>query len=172
MGTVYDNSAAVIVPHRREWIPAIWCFCSSPEYRTEVRKINQKSSSERDTRKVPFDLAHWQEVAAEKYPNGLPKPFSSDPTQWLFNGHSAGAENPLHVAVARLVGYKWPRQTGSSIPDCSALGPDELEGMVDEDGIVCISPTCGEPAAADRLRGLLVEAFGDEEQCQRTRDAA
>ena len=153
----------MIVPHRREWIPAIWCFCSSPEYCTEVRKINQKIQVASATLvKVPFELAHWQEVAAEKYPNGLPKPFSSDPTQWLFNGHPAGAENPLHVAVARLVGYKWPRQTGSSIPDCSALGPDELEGMVDEDGIVCISPTRGEPAAADRLRGLLVEAFGDE----------
>ena len=29
-------------------------------------------------------------MAAEKYPNGLPKPFSSDPTQWLFNGQPKG----------------------------------------------------------------------------------
>ena len=76
---------------------------------------------------ISFDLAHWQKVAAEKYPDGLPKPFSSDPTQWLFNGHPAGADQPLHVAVARLLGYQWPRQTGSSFPDCPALGPDGLE---------------------------------------------
>ena len=39
--------------------------------------------------------------------------------------------NPMQVAVARLVGYRWPRQTGSSFPDCPALGVDELEGHAD-----------------------------------------
>ena len=55
--------------------------------------------------KVPFDLAHWQKVAAEKYPHGLPKPFSSDPTQWLFNGHPQGCRPAVargRGAVARL----------------------------------------------------------------------
>jgi hypothetical protein len=66
--------------------------------------------------KIPFDLARWQKVAAEKYPHGLPKPFSSDATQWLFNGHPKGSDQPLHVAVARLLGYKWPRQTGRARP--------------------------------------------------------
>ena len=110
--------------------------------------------------KVPFDLAHWQKVAAEKYPHGLPKPFSSDPTQWLFNGHPKGSDQPLHVAVARLLGYQWPRQTGSSFPDCPALGPDGLEKLADKDGIVCLSATKGEAPAAERLRGLLVQALG------------
>jgi len=110
--------------------------------------------------KVPFDLAHWQKVAAEKFPDGLPKPFSSDPTQWLFSGHPAGADQPLHVAVARLLGYQWPRQTGSSFPDCPALGPDGLETLADEDGIVCLSATKGEPPAAERLRALLSQALG------------
>jgi len=67
---------------------------------------------------VPFDLAHWQKVASEKYPNGLPKPHSDDPTQWLFNGYPRSSDQPLHVAVARLLGYRWPRQTGSNFPDC------------------------------------------------------
>lgn len=162
LGTVYDNSAAVIIPKKNEWIPAIWCFCSSPEYSAEVRKINQKVQVANATLvKVPFDLAYWQKVAAEKYPHGLPKPFSSDPTQWLFNGHPAGADQPLHVAVARLLGYQWPRQTGSSFPNCPALGPDGLEKLADEDGIVCLSATKGEAAAAERLRGLLVQALGN-----------
>jgi hypothetical protein len=26
--------------------------------------------------KVPFDLEHWTAVAAEKYPHGLPKPYT------------------------------------------------------------------------------------------------
>jgi hypothetical protein len=144
-------------------IPAIWCFCSSPEYTAEVRKINQKVQVANSTLvKVPFDLAHWQKVAAEKYPHGLPKPFSSDPTQWLFNGHPAGADQPLHVAVARLLGYQWPRQTGSSFPDCPALGPDGLEKHADKDGVVCFSQVRNEPPAADRLRALLADAYGKE----------
>jgi hypothetical protein len=110
--------------------------------------------------KVPFDLAHWQKVAAEKFPHGLPTPFSSDPTQWLFNGHPKGSDQPLHVAVARLLGYRWPRQTGSSFSDCPALSPDGLENSADEDGIVCLSATKGEGPAAERLRGFLVQALG------------
>lgn len=112
--------------------------------------------------KVPFDLEHWQKVAAEKYPNGLPKPFSSEPTQWLFNGHPAGSDQPLQVAVARLLGYQWPRQTGSSFPDCPSLGPDGLEDLADADGIVCINAIKGEAPAADRLRDLLARAYGNE----------
>jgi hypothetical protein len=101
-------------------------------------------------------------VAAEKYPHGLPKPFSSDPTQWLFNGHPAGADRPLHVAVARLLGYQWPRQTGSSFPDSPALDPDGLETLADVDGIVPISPAKGEGPGAERLRELLARAYGKD----------
>ena len=112
--------------------------------------------------KIPFDLAHWQRVAAEKYPNGLPKPHSDDPTQWLFNGHPRGSDHPLQVAVARLLGYRWPRQTGSEFPDCPALGPDGLEAFADEDGIVCLPPLRGERPASERLQQLLAAAYGNE----------
>ena len=58
--------------------------------------------------KVPFDINHWQNVADKAGP--LPEPNSNDPTQGLFDGHPVGATNPLHVAVARLLGYRWPKQ--------------------------------------------------------------
>ena len=162
-GEKFADSSPVIIPNDPRNLPAVWCFVSSPEFNTELRKTNAKLSVNNGyVGKVPFDLAHWQKVAEGKYPDGLPKPYSSDPTQWLFNGHPAGAGQPLHVAVARLVGYLWPRQTGSSFPDCPALGPDGLEALADEDGIVCLSPARGESAASDRLRGLLGTAFGDE----------
>jgi hypothetical protein len=112
--------------------------------------------------KVSFDLARWQKVAAEKYPNGLPNPFSSDPTQWLFKGDPAVADQPLQVAVARLLGYHWPRQTGSSFQDSPALGPDGLERHADHDGIVTLNPVKGEQPAASRLIALLADAFGEE----------
>jgi hypothetical protein len=99
-------------------------------------------------------------MAAEKYPDGAPKPHSDDPTQWLFNGYPQGLEQPLHVAVARLLGYRWPRQSGSSFPDCPALGPDGLESHADIDGIVCLNPSHGEVPASQRLQALLANAYG------------
>ncbi len=160
-GEAFDDNCAVIVPRNTNHLPALWAFCSSPDFHNAVRRIDQKLSVTSATLvKIPFDLAHWQKVAAEKYPHGLPKPFSSDPTQWLFNGHPAGADQPLHVAVARLLGYQWPRQTGSSFPDCPALDPDGLEALADEDGIVCLPPLNREQPAANRLRVLLAVALG------------
>ena len=171
LGTLFDNSAAAIIPKNPAHLSAIWCFTSSPEFVREVRKINQKAQVANATLvKVPFDLVHWQKVAAEKFPDGLPRPFSSDATQWLFNGHPAGADQPLHVAVARLVGYLWPRQTGSSFPDCPALGTDGLEAMADEDGIVCLAPVRGEASAVEGLRKLLAAAFGEEWSAAKERE--
>jgi hypothetical protein len=141
----------------------LWCFISTAEYQAAVRNVDKKTMvTNGSLLKVEFDLAHWQKVAAEKYPHGLPKPFSSDPTQWLFNGHPKGADQPLQVAVARLVGYQWPRQAGSSFPDCPALSSDDLEKFADKDGIVCLSAAKGEAPAADRVNALLAEAFGSE----------
>jgi hypothetical protein len=155
-GEKYEKALTVLVPKQEEYLPAIWVFCDSERLNSEVRKLDQKIIVANATvAKVPFDLAHWQAVAAEKYPDGLPKPYSSDPTQWLFDGFPAGSDDPLQVGVARLLGYRWPRQTGSSFPDCPALGPDGLESLADADGLVPIPSVRGEPPAAERLQELL-----------------
>lgn len=162
-GQKYDNTAHAVIPKDETHLPAIWCFLSSGGLVEELRKQHQGLKvSNHALLNVPFDLAHWQKVAAEKYPNGLPKPQTDDPTQWLFSGHPRGATDPLQVAVARLLGYRWPRQTGSEFPDCPVLGADGVEKFADEDGIVCLSAIHGEAAAADRLQGLLAAAYGSE----------
>lgn len=162
-GEKFEKMLGVLLPKDASLIPALWAYVSSPEFCKRVRELDSGVVVANATlAKVPFDLAHWQKVAAEKYPHGLPKPFSSDPTQWLFSGHPAGADQPLHVAVARLLGYQWPRQTGSSFPDCPALAPDGLESLADDDGIVPISPAKGEGPAAERLRELLARAYGKD----------
>jgi len=162
-GEAFDTNCAVVVPRDPEHVSAVWTFCSSDGFAKTVRQIDQKTNVTNSTLvKVPFDLTHWQQVAAEKYPHGLPKPSSSDPTQWLFNGHPKGSYHSLHVAVARLLGYRWPRQTGSSFLDCAALDPDGLETLADDDGIVPISPAKGETAAAERLRELLARTYGKD----------
>ena len=163
LGEIFDNNVAVIIPKKKSDLPALFAFCSSPDFCDLVRSLDQTLKvTNRTLIKVPFDLAYWQKVAAKSYPYVLPKPFSSDSTQWLFNGNPAGADQPLQVALARLVGYRWPRQTGSGFPDCPALGPDGLEALADDDGIVCLASVRGEASAVERLRKLLAAALGDE----------
>ena len=160
-GQSFDTNVAVILPHDTSLIPALWHFVTSDEFHDAVRALDRNLKVSCNTYvKVQFDEERWRAVAEAAGP--LPKPFSSDPTQWLFNGHPKGSDNPLQVAVTRLLGYQWPRQTGSSFPDCPALKPDGLEKLADTDGIVCIPSVRGEPPAADRLRKLLTEAYGDE----------
>ena len=67
---------------------------------------------------------------------------------------------PLHVAVARLLGYRWPaewdnetrlsKQARALLERC-----DELAGFADADGIVCIPSVRGEVPAVERLLSLL-----------------
>lgn len=160
-GDRYDLNCCAIVPNDISHLSALWTYCSSDEFRIAVRNIDQALKvTPQSLLKIPFDLAHWEKIAQERYPNGLPKPVSGDPTQWLFNGNPADSTLPLQVAVMQLLGYRWPRQTGSSFPDCPALAQDALESLGDDDGIVCLTAVKGEPPAEQRLNAILAEAFG------------
>ena len=183
-GELFGKNGATVVPDDVSYLPAIWCFCSSPEYNRVVRKIDQKLNVTNATlAKVPFDLDHWTVVAEKSYPNGLPEPYTDDPTQWIFHGHPCGsvvweedtkrtAHAPLRidatvlqVAVARLLGYRWPAEHDSAMRLAKEARAwversSQLARFADVDGIVCLSPVGGAPAAADRLRHLLATAYG------------
>jgi len=182
----FHQNVATIVPNNPTNTPAIWCFCSSPGYSEAVRQIDQALKVTNATLvKVPFDLSYWRKIAVEKYPNGLPKPYSDDPTQWIFHGHPCGSvswdekkkwtmNGPLRndasvfqVAVARLLGYQWPAELDSKMElsdESRSLvkKSEELLSHADDDGIVCIPPVRGEASAADRLLNLLAAAYGKE----------
>ena len=161
LGEAFDTNAAVVVPHDPADLPAIWAFCSSPEYNKAVRKIDRALKvTNANLVKIPFDINRWRQVAVKRYPAGLPKPHSDDPTQWLFGGNPNRSDTTLQVAVARLLGYRWPRQTGSSFMDCPSVGFDGLEHHADEDGIVCLATYASEASARERLVALLADAFG------------
>ena len=183
--TSFDNNTAALVPKKPAHLPAIWCYCSSPEYHDAVRRIDQKLNVTNATlTKVPFDLERWAKVASREYPNGLPQPYSDDPTQWIFHGHPCGsvvwdaaakrtARGPLrtdstvlHVTLARLLGYRWPAEQDASMELADeqrdwAARCDALLDHADADGIVCIPPVRGERPAAERLQQLLAAAFGE-----------
>ena len=168
LGSQYDKSMAAIIPKNEDHAAAILAFCKSPDFHDRVREIDQNIIVANGTLvKVPFDLDYWTKIALEKYPDGLPKPHSSDPTQWIFDGNPCSAESPLQVVVARLLGHRWPAETDSGIE----LAKDQrkliektkaLHGFEDEDGIVCIPSVRGERPAAERLLQLLHAAYGDD----------
>jgi len=165
-GDIYEQNGAVIVPNTDISIEALWLFLTSKDFNNEVRKLDNKVGVTPATlSKVPFDLEYWQKVAEEKYPSGLPKPYSDDPTQWLFHGHPIKADNPLQVTVARFLGYRWPAEndTEMELSDEARYFINEIKkynSFTDDDGIVCIPSVNGELTAADRIRNYLQKVFG------------
>jgi hypothetical protein len=152
LGEVFDDSVAPLLPADASLVPAIWCYVQSDEYRREVRAINQHLKVVPGAlTKIPFDLEHWQKVADEHYPNGLPEPHSDDPTQWLFRGDIPSSADVLQVAVARLLGYRWPDQS-----------EEPLDAYADEDGIVTLAPLVNQDGIAVRLRTLVRAAYESE----------
>ena len=184
-GNVFGVNGATVVPDDLDHLPAIWCFCSCPEFSVLVRKLDPSLKVPNATLvKVPFDLDHWRAVASREYPNGLPQPYSNDPTQWIFHGHPCRTVEwdesnkrtthgkartgvmVLHIALARLLGYRWPAEQDPGMElaaeqrKCVRACEPLLE-LADEDGIVCIPSLRGESPAAERLSTVLATAYGD-----------
>ncbi len=185
LGEIFDQNGAVITLKSKKYLPATWCYLSSAQYNEDVRKIDSKLGVTPATlAKVPFDLNHWQNVADDSYPNGLPAPYSNDPTQWIFHGHPCGSaiwdeekkwtakgelrvdDTVLQVVVLRLLGYQWPAEVD---PEMELAREQRqwveesktLQSFVDDDGIVCLPAVRGEKSADDRLEELLQATYGD-----------
>ena len=193
-GEIFGKNAATVVPHDPSHLPAIWCFCSSPDYNTTVRKIDQSLKVTNATlAKAPFDLDHWQKIAEEQYPHGLPGPYSDDPTQWIFHGHPTGSvvwdeetktlahgplrtdETVLHVAIARLLGYRWPAELNldMELADLQREWVRKSETLLkfaDKDGIVPIPSVRGGGRLVDRIREILAATYGPEWSPNRERE--
>jgi hypothetical protein len=146
-GDLFDGTGTVVTPFSSEDLPALWAFCTSGELFDAVRSIDSSLKVTSGTvASVPFDADRWRLscVAA------LPVPSSNDPTQWLFEGRPEASSAPLQVAVARLLGYRWPEHAES----------DDLNEFADADGIACLPSVAGEPPAAERVQEVLATAYG------------
>ena len=164
-GTKFDCNVAVLAPHDEEDVPAMWEYCRSPEYSTSVRKLNSKLSVTNATlAKVPYDSSRWNTQHSTSTVD-LFRLETRDPTQWVFHGHPRHSTSPLHVAAARLLGFRWPVEAGLEIElseraQCWLRQAMELDSLVDDDGIVCIPSVRGEQPAHERLLQLLQRAWG------------
>ena len=184
-GAFYDQTTASITPKNPKHVPALYAYVSCQTYSLNIRSLDQKLNVTPATLiKVPFDLDHWTKVANEQYPNGLPQAYTNYPDQWIFHGHPCGSviwdeqakwtvhcelridESVLQVAVARLLGYRWPAELDPEM-ELAAEQRDwvqrcqALDAYVDDDGIVCLPAVRGEKAADQRLEALLQAAYGD-----------
>ncbi len=166
-GEIYDCNACAIVPNDPQDLPALWAFCKSGELKSEVRKLDKSLKvTPKNLIKIPFDISHWQEVAAGMYPDGLPEPYSDEPTQWLFHGHPrhAAKGTELHVALARLTGYRWPAEIDTNMCLSHEARTQIAEAAAlpsaDADGLLPLTPLLGERALADRLRAFCIAAWG------------
>jgi hypothetical protein len=158
-GEHFDSNAAAIIPKVQSDLGALWAFISSPGYRRAVREIdNNVAVTNRTLVKVPFDADYWRKIAEDA--GALPRPWSGDPTQWLFEGRPEASTGPLQVAVARLAGYRWPEQAEA----------DDLDAFADGDGIVCLPSVAGEAPAAERVQQILATALGQTWSPAKTRE--
>jgi hypothetical protein len=185
-GQIFENIICVMIPKHESALPALLSFCRSNSFEGAVRSVNQKLSFDvKYFEKAPFELAHWHSYSMKEYPNGLPKPYCNALTQWIFHGHPCASvdwdeenkntaisdlrqdDSVLQVAVARLLGYRWPAELDAEME----LAPEmreivakckDFDGLVDDDGIVCIPAIRGEKPANDRLESILHAAYGVE----------
>ncbi|MBS3915227.1 MAG: N-6 DNA methylase, partial [Bacteroidetes bacterium] len=149
LGEAFDTNVGAVVPKKDEYYLPLFYFLRSEEFLDKVRALDKKLMITNKTLgKVSLDIDKWKEKSELEL--ALPAPYSNNPTQWIFKGEIVTAENPLQVAVARLLGYHYPEQVADEI----------LDAIEDDDGIVCIPSVNGEPAAADRLREFLKAAYG------------
>ena len=183
-GDFYHSLVPALIPKDEDDLPAIVAFAMSNALREEAKASNQALSIDNGYfEKFEIDLGHWRDVAAAQYPNGLPQPYTNDPSQWIFHGHPFGAviwdesakwtahgplrsdEPVLHVAVARLLGHRWPAERDALMELAAEQREwvnrcEALLQFADSDGIVCIPPVRGEAPADQRLRNLLAAAYG------------
>jgi hypothetical protein len=168
LGYPYDTNTAVIIPKKKEYELPAFAYSVSGEFSKAVRAIDQKLMVTNATfMKVPFDITNWQNIAATKYPNGLPDPQSDDPKQWLFHGHFIKSTQPLQVAISRLLGYKWPAEFNAEMElayEARQLIEEikKYDHLSDNDGIICIPSVNKEETATNRLRDYLKEVFGEK----------
>lgn len=163
-GDLFDENTAVIIPKDADQLEAIFSFCRSDEFRSEVKKIDGSSLKIPNLTmlKVPFDIDRWKAISVEDFEGRLPAPESDDPSQWLFNGHPRNTDETLQVGAIRLAGYLWPRQSKCKLAGCTHVDSDHLEQHADTDGIICLTALKGEPPAEQRLNALFADAFGPD----------
>ncbi|PWC06430.1 hypothetical protein [Mycetocola zhujimingii] len=156
-GEMFNDASAPVIPLNPDDLGAVWQYLQTPDYAEAVRRLNSKVVVNPGYLiKVPFDRDHWRQVAENVGTTSLSN--LSDPTQWTFSGSTVGSNYPLQVAVAGILGFRWPDQDSSA-----------WDALADADGIAALVSLPGEPDLVTRLREFLAVAYGSEWSSARER---
>jgi hypothetical protein len=121
IGGAFTKGAVMVCPRNDKDLPAVLAFLRSAEYERLVRERDPRvSASTSVLTEIPFDVVKWAEVAERLFSSGLPGLMPHDAAQLAFHGHPVPATDPLQVAVARLLGYRWPAEL-------QAIGSQEFQ---------------------------------------------
>ncbi len=104
-----------------------------------------------------------KDEAERKYGNELPDPITNEPKEWLFSGRPKLSGASLHVAVARLVGYKLASSMWRRFLSLFVLGwqihsrntPIQMASSA-------YLPLRASSPADEKLNGLLAADFGSD----------
>ena len=103
-GAVFTHGIYVAIPKKPEYRAALRAYLDRGTVNDDVRKIDRQVAVSRQAiGRIPFSLSYWENAAHSEYPDGLPNPFSSDPTQWLYHGHprlGRGGDDPASFTCA------------------------------------------------------------------------
>jgi len=169
LNVAHEKTTVAIIPKNKDHAAAIFTYLDGGEFKSSIRSVNKKLSvATSSVSSAVIDIEKYKDSSVEKYGAGLPEPYSDDPTQWLFHGHPASADtgSALHVALARLAGYRWPSESDAqmrlSVGARKWIALSASLPTADDDGILCLPAVAGERPLSERLRVFLAAAFGDE----------
>ena len=168
LGVAFDQNCSVITAKNENDLLSIASFVLSKKYHDDIRLIDQALKvTSATTVKCNFDKNYWDKNIDPVFAEGWPLPYSDDPTQWLFHGYPIKTENPLQVALARVLGYRWPAESDKEMELADEArelitAVKAFDRLSDEDGIFCIPSVNAEQAGAERLRDYLQQVFAGE----------
>ncbi|MET9326724.1 hypothetical protein [Tsukamurella sp. NPDC003166] len=147
LGSFFDQSVAVLIPRKDDAYGELLRFATSPDFAISVRSVDRKVNvTPAALGRATIDIEGVKAAELSLTTRG-----EQDVTQWVFSGSPKETRSSLQVAVARILGYRWPDGD-----------VDNFDDFVDSDGIAALCPLPGEPDLATRLREVLAVVYGGE----------
>lgn len=171
LGGAFDSNVTVIFPRHESNLAGLLNFAFSGELSSSVRQFDQSIKPTNSSfEKIGFNSNMWREGGRFDDERPLPLPISTESAQYIFHGHPGCTDDPLQVAIARLVGYRWPAEAHKTMELAEEARNwvarcEQLAEHTDDDGIVCLPSVRGEPAAHERLLKLLIAAWETVQPC-------
>ncbi|MDA0890847.1 MAG: SAM-dependent DNA methyltransferase [Proteobacteria bacterium] len=169
VGDVHAQNCVALVPKSNELLPTILSFVQSEDFRSQLKKLADKLILPTGIfLQTKLELDVWTKAASKSFSSGLTEPMSYNPNNWLFSGHPENCEDwaAIHVALARLCGYRWPAENDPSLrlSDVARSWVEKSKTLPegDNDGLLGVPAVAGEKPLADRLRAFLALAFGKD----------